>query len=412
LKKFISKNKNMKNRFTSSALVICGLAVSLNTVAQKQNETSAAVEYKNKYLMAMMSGDMETAKKALIAAKGFIDLAAQHPDTKESQKTLFYKGEIYSGFLITGMQSMDTSFIKLAGEDALDVSIEAYKKGYDAPGKMQRDIKDAVGQKRALLDGYSNMLYQNQMFKEAGELYMTQARFSDAIKQVDSTALFNGSICFEKASEFAKAGEGYEKLAKSGFRGATSYVLASSAYRRGGESAKAKAIAIEGRKKHPNDRDLLLELVNINIDAGDAAGAEAALNEAIATDPNNKQLHYTIGTIYIDLKEYEKAENALNKSLEIDPNYTDALYQLGAHLVGWAGETKTAANQLKFGDPSYNKMIEDSEACYKRALIPLEKYINKSPNDKDVLNILFQIHRSLGNSEKALEYKKRADAIK
>jgi Tfp pilus assembly protein PilF len=49
---------------------------------------------------------------------------------------------------------------------------------------------------------------------------------------------------------------------------------------------------------------------------------------------------------------------------------------------------------------------------YKRALVPLERYIAKNPNDKDVLNILFQINRSLGNSEKALEYKKRADAIK
>lgn len=402
----------MKNRFTSSALIMCGLAVSLNTVAQKQNETSAAVEYKNKYMMAMATGDMETAKKALVTAKGFIDLAAEHPDTKESQKTLFYKGEIYSAFLITGMQSMDTSFIKLAGEDALDVSIAAYKRGYDAPGKMQRDIKDAVAQKRSLLDSYSNMHYQNQMFKEAGELYMTQARFLDAIKLIDTTALFNGSICYEKANEYLKAGEGYEKLSRADYRGATAYVLSSSAYRRGGDAGKAKAITMEGRKKYPNDRDLLLELVNINIDAGDAAGAEAALNEAISTDPNNKQLHYTIGTIYIDLKEYEKAETALNKALEIDPNYADALYQLGAHLVTWAGETKTAANQLKFGDPSYNKMIENSEATYKRALIPLEKYIDKSPNDKDVLNILFQINRSLGNSEKAIEYKKRADAIK
>lgn len=402
----------MKNRLTTAALFVCGLAISVSTTAQKTNETSAAVEYKNKYQVAMFKGDMDAAKKALIAAKGFIDLAAEHPDTKESQKTLFYKGEIYSAFLITGMQSMDTSFIKLAGEDALEVSIEAYRRAYEAPGKMQRDIKESVQQKRQMLDGYSNMLYQNQMFKEAGELYMTQALFSEAIKQVDTLSLFNGSLCYEKAEEFVRAGEGYEKLAKSGYRGATSYQLASSAYRRGGEKDKAKAIAIEGRKKYPSDRELLLELVNINIDAGDAAGAEAALNEAIATDPKNKQLHYVIGTIYIDLKEYEKAETALNKALEIDPNYTDALYQLGAHLVTWAGETKTAANQLKFGDPNYNKMIEDSEAAYKRALIPLEKYIEKSPNDKDVLNILFQIHRTLGNSDKAMEYKKRADAIK
>ncbi len=402
----------MKNIFRSSALFMCGIALTTSALAQKKNETSAAVEFKNKYQVALMSGDNEGAKKALIAAKGFIDLAAEHPETKESPKTLYYKGEIYSNFLVLGMQTMDTSFIKLAGEDALEVSIAAYKKGFEVSDKFDRDIKDAVMQKRSMLDMYSNAMYKNEMFKEAGELYMTQAMFSDAVNELDTTSIFNGAICYEKASEFVKAAEGYEKLAKAGYKGTTTYVLASAAYRKGGQPEKSKAIIAEGRKKYPSDKDLLLELVNTNIDQGDAAGAEAALNEAIAKDPNNKQLHYTIGTIYIDLKENAKAEQALNKSLEIDPEYIDAMYQLGAHLVTWAGDTKTAANQLKFGDPNYNKMIQESDDIYKRALIPLEKYIAKSPNDKDVLNILFQLHRSLGNSEKAMEYKKRADAIK
>ena len=351
-------------------------------------------------------------QKALIAAKGFIDLAAEHVETKESPKTLYYKGEIYANFLMVGMQTMDTTFMKLGGDDALETAIAAYKKGFDVSDKFDSDIREAVYQKKAMLDPYANMLYKNNMFKEAGELYITQADLSSAVSELDSTSIFNGSLCFEKGSEFIKAAEGYEKLAKVGYKGTTTYVLASSAYRKGGNIEKAKAIVAEGRKKHPSDRDLLLELVNTNIDAGDAAGAEAALNEAITKDPNNKQLHYTIGTIYIDLKENEKAEQALNKSLEIDPNYADALYQLGAHLVTWAGDTKTAANQLKFGDPNYNKMLQQADDTYKRALVPLEKYIGKNPNDKDVLTILFQLNRSLGNTEKALEYKKRADAIK
>jgi tetratricopeptide (TPR) repeat protein len=402
----------MKKSIIKSTLILGGLVLSTATLAQKKNETSAAVEFKNKYQMALMSGDNETAKKALIAAKGFIDLAAEHPETKESPKTLYYKGEIYSNFLILGMQTMDTAFVKLAGEDALEVSIAAYKKGFDVSDKMDKDIKDAVYQKRAMLDGYANMLYKNEMFKEAGELYTTQAKYVDAVGELDTTSIFNGSLCYEKAKEYTKAAEGYEKLAKAGYKGSTSYVLASSAYRKGGDKEKSKAIVAEGRKKYPSDRELLLELVNTNIDAGDAAGAEAALNEAISTDPNNKQLHYTIGTIYIDLKQNAKAETALNKALELDPEYIDALYQLGAHLVTWAGDTKTAANQLKFGDPNYNKMLKESDDLYRRALIPLEKYIVKTPNDKDVLNILFQIHRNLGNTEKAMEYKKRADAIK
>jgi tetratricopeptide (TPR) repeat protein len=402
----------MKNKVAKTSLIAGALIISASTFAQKKNETSAAVEFKNKYQMSMATGDVDAAKKALIAAKEFIDLAAEHVETKESPKTLYYKGEIYANFLMLGMQTMDTVFMKLGGDDALDVAIAAYKKGFDVSDKFDGDIKDAVNQKKAMLDPYANMLYKNNMFKEAGELYLTQADLSSAISELDSTSIFNGSLCFEKGNEFIKAAEGYEKLAKVGYKGTTTYVLASSAYRKGGDTEKAKAIVAEGRKKHPSDRDLLLELVNTNIDAGDAAGAEAALNEAITKDPNNKQLHYTIGTIYIDLKENEKAEQALNKSLEIDPEYGDALYQLGAHLVTWAGDTKTAANQLKFGDPNYNKMLQQADDTYKRALVPLEKYIGKNPNDKDVLNILFQLNRSLGNTEKALEYKKRADAIK
>ena len=262
-----------------------------------------------------------------------------------------------------------------------------------------------------MINGYAGMLYKGEQYKEAAELYDIQSRYSDAVNELDSAAIYNASLCHEKSENYEAAAVGYERLAKVNYRGTTSAVLASSAYRKAGNIEKAKAVINEARKNNPSDRELLLELVNTNIDAGDAAGAEAALSDAIATDPNNKQLHYTIGTIYIDLNENEKAETALNKALEIDPKYADAQYQLGAHLVTWAGNIKTDANQLKFGDPNYNKMIQQSEDTYKRALIPLELYIESFPTEKAVLNILFQIHRNLGNSDKALEYKKRAEGI-
>jgi tetratricopeptide (TPR) repeat protein len=246
------------------------------------------------------------------------------------------------------------------------------------------------------------MLYKGNMFKEAAEVYETEARFFDAVGEFDSTSIFNAALCYEKANEYGKAAKLYAQLASIGYRGTTSYALASGAYRKNGQVTEAKAIIAEGRKKFPSDRDLLLEQVNTNIEAGDAAGAESALSEAIAADPKNKQLFYTIGTIYIDLKQNEKAEMALNKALEIDPEYIDAMYQLGAHLVTWGSETKTAANQLKFGDPAYDQMIKDADDIYKRALTPLEKYILKNPNDKDVLNILFQIHKTNITIEKSI----------
>ena len=403
--------KNMNKLFKTSFFAISLIALQTAN-AQKKNETSAAVEFKNNYQTAMMTGDIEKAKKSLKAAKGFIDLATENAETKDSPKTLWLKGEIYSNFLVLGMQSMDTAFVKLAGDDAMDVSIASFKRGYEISDKFDEDIKKSVLQKHEMLDQFATMMYKGNMFNEAAEVYDTQAKFYEAIGELDTTSIFNSSLCFERAGNYSKAAIGYNELAKIGYKGTSCYILASGCYRKNKQITEAKELVMDGRKKHPLDKELLLELVNLSIDAGDAAGAESALAEAIETDPNNKQLHYTIGTIYIDLKKNDKAEAALNKALQIDPNYQDALYQLGAHLITWAGDVRAAANQLKFGDKNYDKMVIESDDLYRRALTPLEKYIEISPNDKDVLTILSQLHRSLGDTNKSIEFKKRADSIK
>ncbi|MEN9997125.1 MAG: hypothetical protein RI922_115 [Bacteroidota bacterium] len=405
--------KTMKNKFIAFAGVVL---FSSQVMAQKANETSAAIEYK-KYSDAMTmfmlsggSGDMEPAKKALEKAKGFIDLAAVNETTKESPKTLFYKGEIYTGYLFAF--GMDTTFMKENGENYFKTGIESYQKSLAISTKYKEDIKNSIDQKKGLLSMGINKLYDDGKFAECADAYETQARFSEGANEVDTLSIYNAGVCYEKANNNEKAGELYAKAAKTGYKAPGTYRSASACYRKAGKAAEAKAILAEGRKKYPSDRDLLLELVNTNIDAGDAAGAEAALAEAIAADPKNKQLHYTIGTIYIELKQNEKAENALNEALKIDPEYQDALYQLGAHLVTWASDLRTEAGQMKLNDPNYDKVTAKSDETFKRALIPLEKFIVKSPNDKDVLVILSQIYRSVGNYDKSNEYKKRADAIK
>jgi len=49
---------------------------------------------------------------------------------------------------------------------------------------------------------------------------------------------------------------------------------------------------------------------------------------------------------------------------------------------------------------------------YNRAITPLERYIVKVPNDKNVLTILSQIYRSIGNMEKSNFYKEKVKALK
>lgn len=382
------------------------------SIAQKKNETDAAVVYKNTFLPALMEGNMEAAKKALIKAKASIDLAAENPETKESPKTLWLKGNIYSSFLVVGLQSMDTNFIKLAGEDAMDVSIEAYKKGYSVSDKFDADIEEGVTQNHDLMEGFAMMAYKAEQYNEAAEAFLIEVKFFEAINQVDTNSMYNAGLCFDKVGKYNEAGKQFEALTKTGHKGAKMYAFASNSYRKAKNYDAAKAITKIGREKYPQDKDILLEAVQVSLDQNDAVGAEALLNEAIAKDPTNKLLHNTIGTIYIDLKQNEKAEAAFNEALKIDPNFEDALRQLGGHLVNWAIDVNSQANNLKYNDPKVKVLEAQSKDLFTRAVTPLEKFLVAKPNDVEVLSTLSQINRYLGNTDKSLEYKKRADAAK
>ncbi len=403
------KNKNMKKSLVLGALLISSL-----TFGQKKNVTSAAVEIQNKYKPALSGGDFVQAKKSLLSAKEFIDLAVENPETKADQKAHWYKGLIYFSGVFVSYSSKDAEFIKSFGsqEDALTQSVQSLKYGYSLGNKHKSDIEETAEIARVEIDKLANKAYTDEDFKSAAMYYDWRAKFASAVNQMDTNALFNSALCASKSGNHELAAANYLACANAGYRGAVTYSLASGEYRKLKNIEKAKEVVNLGRTKYANDKDLLLELVNINLDANDPVGAESALTSAISADPKNKNLHYTIGTIYIDLKENEKAEASLLKALEIDPDYEDAQYQLGAHLVSWAVDLKTQASNLKLGDAQYDVLLAKSDEVYKRALNPLEKYITKNPNDGPVLKILSQLHRAIGNADKASEYKKRADAAK
>lgn len=428
-------NNLVKNLGLAAGLFI----LSTSAFGQKKNVTSAAVE-NQRAGRAMSVGDIEGAKKAYLSALGYIDLAIAHEDTKDNQKALWLKGEIYSTIATLGEQTQDQELLDAinGSEAGMIEAIAALKKGYPKGKKNKEDIENTVNRNRALMNTMAGMHYTNKEYAKAAKFYSAQASFQDCLAKMDTNALFNSALSHDLAEEYESAATIYAKLADTGYKGTKCTVYASAAYRKINQLDKAKAIVAKARENNPTDKDLLLEVVNTSIEEGDAAGAEKALADAISQDPSNKQLHYTIGTIMIDLGSkaykaqseeglsedeiatfkatgdsyYEKAEVSLSKALELDPDYVDAQYQLGAHLVEWAGAINTEASKTDPDDrTTYEALKEQSKNTYKKALVPLEKYITNFPEDKAVLTILFQIERSLGNSEKALEYKKRADAL-
>ena len=393
----------MKTSLGLKTLLAGSLLLGFNSFGQKLNETTAATEFNN-FNKLIQKGKLEEATTSLMSAKNYIDLAAENAETKESPKTLYYKGQIY--LAISNLNSKD-----ITPEKSFEIALESFKKGFTIGDKFDGDITEKMYELKRDTDGKSFKAYQDSMYAKASDSYYKSARLLNVINQIDSTALYYSGVSANLANLNAIAAERFSKCAEIGYKIPNSYIYAAQALRKGKRYVEAKELVIKGRKLFPNDRSLLLELVNASIESGDTKGAEASLVEALASDPTNKQLYYVIGTIYMELKQNDKAEDALNKAIELDPNYADAQYQLGAHLLSVASGIKEEASKLKFGDPNYEKMIAKSDVVYKKALIPLEAYIAKIPNDKEVLTILSQIYKSLKNSAMALEYKKKADAV-
>lgn len=388
----------MKKRHYFKTLLVGSLFMAGFSFSQKMNETQAAMDFK-KYAKAAATGNMEDAKAALERAKTAVDAAAEHPETKESSKTNYYKGEVYMGLY---------SFTR--SKNDFKSAIEAFKKSFNSDKKFQGDIQESVFTYKRNFDNASFKMYNDSMYTEASDNYYNSVELLSVVGQIDTAALYFSGVAANQGNLTSIASERFKRCAELGYKAPTTHLLASQALRKEKKFSEAKELIINGRKSFPNDRGLLLELVNTSIESGDTKGAESSLVEALSADPTNKQLYYVIGTIYMDLKQNDKAEEALNKAIQLDPDYADAQYQLGAHLLGVASGIREDASRLKFGDPNYDKLILKSDEVYKKALVPLEAYISKIPNDKAVLTILFQIHKSLKNSEKALEFKKRADA--
>jgi tetratricopeptide (TPR) repeat protein len=375
----------MKANFFTAALGLFLISAPLVSTAQKKNVTDAAMLMK-KYNPATMMDP--ASKKNVEEAKKFIDLAAANAETAEDMKMHFYRAQIY--YALIELAQMDAQKGTMPDEKLLEeyatTSKASFKKVLDDPKKTyQQDAEFFI---KMRVEQYFNMgitFYNKKNFELAAQAFMGSYMINEFIGVENKEAYTNTTLSVNYAVDSLLKVKSYDK---------------------------ASDIANMAYKMMPKNIDVIITLININLQKGDMTTAEKYLNEGLAIDPKNKQLYYVLGTSYIDLKQYQKAEEALIKAIEIDPNYTEAQYQLGAHLFNWANELKYEAGALDYKNPKVAELENQSTETLNRALVVLEKYIDKNPNDKTVLDILYKTHYKLGHTEKADEYKKRAAAIK
>lgn len=399
-------------KFNYFKVITLGLAFALGTnlaIAQNKNVTSAGIEYK-KVNQAMMSGDMEEAKKVLLNCKEYIDPAMEHESTKNDEKAHMYNGKIHFMLsMLAGVRPMDDDLEEFRSDENEEKYRNSFKKAMESR-RYKRDVQDFINQYTQQSIQMASSSFENENYQMAFAGFAAAYQLGDIIDEADDEMKQNALISAQNAILKFKE--------KEDFEGGLEFL----------ESTK---------EVFPDNTDLTIEAINFALQQNDLEKAEAYFEEAAESNPENSDLFASMGSIFLtvgdnaaaQLREmdpadanysevssrvetmYEKAEKNLSRAMEIDDTNLDAAYNLGVLYLGKGEKLTMLANDMDFNDPRYDKTVEESEEMYKKAIVPLEIFIDAEPENTGVLNVLFQVHRKAGNTEQALEYKRKYEEL-
>lgn len=383
------------------SLFLLGMVATLTTNAQNSNVVSAY-----NYLT-----DGNLAK-----AVEFIEPATTNESTAGKEKTWRYRGDIYRSIALGDKADLQSQF-----PDAAQKAIDSYIKAneLDTKGNYKDDNMKSLGalQVHALNGG--NDAFTAKDYDKAVALYGQSERIAKAFGQVDSNAVFNSALAYESKGDLKMAMERYQECINIGYDKPEVYRYLASMQKKNGDMSAALATTQAGHKRHPNDKEIMLDEVAFLLEANRMEEAETSVKAAIEKDPNNPVLYSVLGSLYDAkanpkegtvpeaemIKWYDQAEQAYKKSIEVDPKFFDSYYNVGVLYNNRAAFEYDKCSKIK-DDAVYAKCKKGADDIYLKAIPYFEKAYELKPDDKTTMQQLKKLYAKTGNSAKFEEMKK------
>ena len=339
-----------------------------------------------------------------LKAAEFIDQAILDEKANVKEKTWRYRGNIY-----TNLASDSALYAQVP--DALEKAAASFVKADELDVKQRYSSERMADIARgATIAGNSGISYFNSgVYGRAGELFVTASEMTMMLGAVDTMAIFNSALCFEKAAMYDRAVDQYMMCGGYGYQVPDVFLFAANIQKMEGDTAKALTTLQNARQDFPREQALIIEELNIYLVAGQFELAKENLMLAAEQDPTNEILWFSLGSVYDNLEMQDEAVDAYSKSLEIKEDYFDANYNLGALYFNKAVQMVNEANdmwkpRMSKDEATKQKELEDGgKAMFSTALPYLEKALKVEPEDRETLRSLRDIYARVGMDEKMLE---------
>jgi len=353
----------------------------------------------------------ETGKldKAVASIEEAID--ASNPKTEGSiswPRTWEVRGEIYQAVF----QTKDENFKKL-NSDPLTVAYESYMKALtlDDKDKFSKSVKikltllisDLTNQAVAAFneENYEKAL---KSFEQVIGIEQTPVFKADDPAAVDTVIIFNAGLAAFNAQNYDKAIQYYKEAAKYKYSGARTYQLISSSYLLKKDTIGALNTLQEGLKEYPSNGTILVEVINIYLNANKVDEALKYLDIAIQQDPKNASYFFAKGTLFDKLQKTDEATESYLKAIEYKEDYFDAYYNLGALYYNKGVKQIDVANAIPSNQPEkYEEEKNKADLEFKKAVPYMEKAHVVNPTDKFTMESLKTLYYRLKMLDKHAE---------
>lgn len=367
-------------------------AVGMHLAMAQNSEITSAI-------LAQKNGTLDKAKTS-------IDKAVAHEKTANNPKAWFYKGEVYAAFV-------DNPIYGKQVPNAVEEAYQAYDKAIalDKDGEWG---KQAAAKKDALYAGaFNNAVnaYNDKRYDDALKAYT----MAQNIRPQDTTAYVYAAYAAEAKQDYATAKDNYKKLLAMNHK--TPLVYSRLLYfAKDVDKNEAETLSLleDALKTHPNNKDFMLEELNIYVKSGRGKEAITKLENAIKVDPNNTNLYNVLGSLYDQTGEKEKARENYEKVLKIEPNNFDANFNLGVFHFNKGAEINnkynklSAANQQKTGP----KLLADSKQSFNAAIPYFEAAHKANSQDVATMETLAKVYIQTGRTKDAEAMNKKMDTVK
>ena len=343
------------------------------------------------------------------AAATYIEQAILVEKSALKEKTWRYRGQIYLN--IAGDTTVSAEY-----PDALILARDSYLKAkeLDKKGRYEEEIKKGLGSVQVQANNNGINFYNLGAFDVAGESFDLAADVARNFDMVDTMAVYNAALCYEKASMNDLAIARYHECATIKYQVPNVFLFISTLYRNAGDNERALETLQNARESYPREQSLIIEELNIYLTSGEFEKAKTNLQLAAEQDPTNEILWFSLGSVFDNLGNSEEAISAYLKAIEVKADYFDANYNLGALYFNQAVQDINTANdmwkpRMTSREAAAQKKLEnEAKELFITAKPYLEKAFEVNPEDIQTIRSLKDIY---ARTEEYDKLKKMSDLL-